>query len=285
MSPRPRSWALVRAVEAVRSTDPAQVESALAQFSGTRRWLKPLAFAAGTVAIVFDGVVLLLRHWQLTLLQIVPACWIWAMTWNLKGHFLSNRHLPTDIGPVAAISVVLAAQLAYWCNATFAYTMLQGDTTNIAAAFREARPHWRLIGGLALLTGALQATIWLLMPYMRLRWFWIALLVMFVVQIYLFIAIPSWLLAVEKFGTRRDRVTRTGTTGVLSGVASTPGFLFNRIGLLLLGLGSLFWVGVAVVSIGAVLHVTASSSVRVVKMSLRLRPAAAQAPLPPDPGG
>ncbi len=265
-------------MEAVRSTDPAQVESALAQFGGTRRWLKPLAFAAGTVAIVFDGVVLLLRHWQLTVLQIVPACWIWAMTWNLKSHFLSNRHLPTDIGPVLAIAVLLAAQVAYWCNATFAYTMLQGDTTNIRAAFRETRPHWRLIGGLALLTGALQAAIWLLMPYMRLRWFWIALLVMFVVQIYLFIAIPSWLLAVEKVGTRRDRITRTGTTGVLSGVASTPGFLFNRIGLLLLGVGSLFWVGIAVVSIGAVLHVTASSSVRVVKMSVRLRPAAPASP-------
>ena len=52
-----------------------------------------------------------------------------------------------------------------------------------------------------------------------------------------------------------------------------PGFLLNRIGLLLMGTGSLFFVGVAVVSIGAVLHVTASSSVRVVKMSLRLRPA------------
>ena len=285
MSPRTRSWALVRAVEAVRSTDPAQVESALSQLSGKRRWLKPLAYAAGTVAVVFDGVVLLLRHWQLTLLQIVPAGWIWVMSWNLKGHFLSNRHLPTDIGPVMAIAVLLAAQVAYWCNATFAYTMLQGDTPRIGAAFREARPHWRLVGGLALLTGALQATIWLLMPDMRLRWFWIALLVMFVVQIYLFIAIPSWLLAIEKSGTRGDRMTRSLTTGVLSGVASTPGFLFNRIGLLLLGVGSLFWVGVAIVSIGAVLHVTASSSVRVVKMSLRLRPAAAQAPPATDPDG
>jgi hypothetical protein len=279
MSPRLRSLALVRAVEAVRSTDPAQVESALAQLSGGRRWLRPLAYAAGTVAIVFDGVVLLLRHWQLSLLQIVPACWIWVMTWNLKNHFLSNRHIPPGIGPVAVIGVLIAAQVAYWRNATFAYTMIQGDATSTRAAFREARPHWRLVGGLAPLTSALQATIWLLMPYMRVRWFWIALLVMFVVQVYLFIAIPSWLLAVEKSGSRRDHMTRSLTTGVLSGVASTPGFLFNRIGLLLLGVGgAVFWVGVAVVSIGAVLHVTASSSVRVVKMSLRLRPAAAPTP-------
>ena len=94
---------------------------------------------------------------------------------------------------------------------------------------------------------------------------------MYVVQVYLFIAIPSWLLGVRKTGTRQERTIQSMTTGVLSGVASTPGFLFNRIGLLLLG-GSLWIVGVVLVSIAAVLHVTASSSVRVVKMSLRLRP-------------
>jgi hypothetical protein len=279
MSPRPRLRALVGGIEAVRSTDPAQVESALAQLSGKRRWLRPLAYGAGTVAIVFDGVLLLLHNWQLTLLQLFPAIWIGVMTWNLENHFLSRRETPTDVGVGAAIVLLLAAQTAYWCNATFAYTMVQGDAADIRAAFREARPHWRLVGGLALLTGAVQATIWLLMPYMRVSSFWIALLVMFVVQIYLFIAIPSWLLAIEKSGSRRDHMTRSLTTGVLSGVASTPGFLFNRIGLLLLGVGgAVFWIGVVVVSIGAVLHVTASSSVRVVKMSLRLRPAAAPAP-------
>jgi hypothetical protein len=50
-----------------------------------------------------------------------------------------------------------------------------------------------------------------------------------------------------------------------------PGFLLNRIGLLLLG-GGLWIVGAVLVAIGAVLHVTASSSVRVVKLSVRLRP-------------
>jgi len=75
---------------------------------------------------------------------------------------------------------------------------------------------------------------------------------------------------VRRTGTRQERAMQSMTTGVLSGVASTPGFLLNRIGLLLLG-GTLWIVGVVLVSIAAVLHVTASSSVRVVKMSLRLR--------------
>ena len=56
----------MNAAAAVRSTDPATVESALKQLGGRLRWLKPLAYAAGTVAVVFDGVLLLIRNWRLS---------------------------------------------------------------------------------------------------------------------------------------------------------------------------------------------------------------------------
>ena len=262
----------MQATAAVRSTDPAQVETALKDLGGRRRWLAPLVYAAGTVAVVFDGVLVLLRNWRLTLLQLVPAVWIWVMTWNMKHHLVSKPTFSTgEVIPIA-VGVLLAAQVAYWCNATFAYTMAQDGTGDIRDAFRKARPHWRLIGGLALLTGCAQACIWLLMPRLKSDWLWIALLLMFVVQVYLFIAIPCWLLGVRKTGSRGERTTQSLTTGVLSGVASMPGFLLNRIGWLLLGSGALTIVGGALVAVGAVLHVTASSSVRVVKLSLRLRP-------------
>jgi len=249
------------------------VETALKDLGGRRRWLAPLVYAAGTVAVVFDGVLLLLRNWRLTLLQLFPAVWIWVMTWNMKNHLLSKPTFSTGVVVPAAVGVLLAAEIAYWCNATFAYTMAPGATGDIRAAFAEARRRWRLIGGLALLTGGVQAAIWLAMPRLEADWLWIALLVMFVVQVYLFVALPCWLLGVRKTGSRRDRTTQSVTTGVLSGVATMPGFLLNRIGWLLLGSGALVIVGGALVAIGAVLHVTASSSVRVVKLSLRLRPA------------
>jgi hypothetical protein len=266
-----RRQALVRATAAVRSTDPARVEAALKGLGGRRRWLVPLVYAAGTVAVVFDGVLLLLGNWRLTLLQFFPAVWIWAMAWNMKHHLLSKPTLSTGVVIASAIAVPIAAQIAYWCNATFAFTMAQGATGDTRAAFREARGHWRLIGGLALLTGGVQATIWLLVPRLDADWLWVALLAMFVVQIYLFVAIPCWLLGVRKTGSRRDRTTQSVTTSVLSGVAAMPGFLLNRIGWLLLGAGPLGVVGVALLAVGAVLHATASSSMRVVKLSLRLR--------------
>jgi hypothetical protein len=273
MRRRSRRQALVRAAAAVRSTDPASVESALKDLGGRRRWLAPLVYAAGTVAVVFDGVLLLVRNWRLTLLQLFPAAWIWVMTWNLKHHFLSKPSFAPDAVIPIAVGVVVAAQIAYWSNATFAYTLAESATGDIRAAFGEARRHWPLIGGLALLTGGVQGAIWLALPRFEADWLWVALLVMFVVQVYLFIAIPCWLLGVGKIGSRRERTTRSVTTGVLSGVASMPGFLLNRIGLLFLGSGGALWIlGGALVAIGAVLHVTASSSVRVVKLSLRLRP-------------
>lgn len=268
---RSRWQAVVRATAAVRSTDPGAVESALRDLGGKRRWLAPLVYVAGTVAVVFDGVLLLLRNWRLTLLQLFPAFWIWGMTWNMKHHALSKASFSAGAVIAVAIGVLLAAQIAYWCNATFAYTMAQDSVKDIRAAFTDARPHWRLVGGLALLTGSLQAAIWLLMPRFQANWLWIAFFTMFVVQIYLFVAIPCWLLGVRKTGSKRERRTQSVTTGVLGGVAAMPGFLLNRIGWLLLGTG-LWIVGGALVAVGAVLHVTASSSVRVVKLSLRLRP-------------
>ena len=64
-APPRRRWAtIVAAIKAVRATDPDRVRELAAQFGGRSRWLTPLAYAAGTLAIVFDGVVLLLHEWR-----------------------------------------------------------------------------------------------------------------------------------------------------------------------------------------------------------------------------
>jgi len=268
----PGRWAtLVAATKAVRSTDPARVQQLATDLSGRSRVLTPLAYVAGTLAVVFDGIVLLFKSWRLTLLQLVPAAWIYAMTWNIRSHLLARRHPPLSHVELIAAVALITPQLAYWCNATFAYTLTQEGIPKIAPAFEEARTHWRPISGLALVTGAIQAFIWLVLPDWRLSLFWLALVVMFVVQIYLFVALPAWLLRLRKTGSRRERGLQSLTTGALSGVAAVPGYLLNRLGLLLLSVGPLWWVGIGVVAIATVTHVAASSSARVVKMSVRLR--------------
>jgi hypothetical protein len=146
------------------------------------------------------------------------------MTWNMKHHFLSKPTFSTSVVILVAVGVLPAAQVAYWCNGTFAYTMAQSATADIKAAFGEARPHWHLIGGPALLTGGVQAAIWLAMPRLQADWLWVAPLAVFVVQVYLFIAIPCCLPGVRETGSRRDRTTQSLTTGVLGacGDAAVP---------------------------------------------------------------
>jgi hypothetical protein len=274
-------WAtLVATIDAIRTTDPSRIDELVFELSAKYRWLTPLAYVAGTLAVVFDGVLILLRSWRLTLLQLVPATWIWAMSWNLRNHMFAHEKPPVSHTVIVAVVDLLVAQIAYWCNAVFAYTLAQDGPADIRAAYASAKPHWKAISGTALVTGGMSAVTWIVLPHFKLTWFWVALAGIFVLQIYLFVALPVWLLRIKKTGTRKERGLRSLTTGVLSGIASIPGFLLNRIGLLLLGIGPLWWLGIILLSIGAVIHVTASSSVRVVKMSVHLR--GAGAPTDPD---
>jgi hypothetical protein len=261
----------VAATESVRATNPSRIQELVDDLSGRSRWLEPLAYAAGTLAIVFDGVVLLFREWRLILLQIVSAAWLWAASWNLRSHIFDQKHPPIAHATEIAIGAMVVTQVAYWCNATFAFTLNQDMPIRIRPAFAVARGYWRQITGVALAVGVLQAATWLVLPGVGMSWFWLATAIIFAIQLYMFVALPMWLLRVRKTGTRRDRTIRSLTTGVLSGVAAIPGFLLNRIGLLLMGIGPLWWLGVAIFSFSVVVHVAASSSTRVVKMSVKLR--------------
>lgn len=282
------AWAtLVRAVQAARRLDSASVQEELQRMGQRRRWLAPLTYAAATIALVFDGVLILLRNWRLLLLQLVPAAWIWVMTRELKAHVFAGHDLPTLYADLVAGGVLVVAQISYWCNATFAFAVAGEEGTGIADAFRQARSRWRLISGVALLTGSAQAAVWLFLDG---NWLTVGLVTMLVVQIYMFIAVPAWLVgAPSRAASRRQKAEQTLTTGVLSGVASTPGFLLNRIALLILGIPTVGFIGFILLAISAVLHVTASSSVRVVKLSIRLKSPGAESsgdppPASPHPG-
>ena len=95
---RARPWsALRRLIRAIADVDPAEMEPAARQLGESRRILTPLAWAAGTVVLLIRGIKLLVLNWRLSLIQLVPAAWVWVVTWDLKQHLLhgaSFRHLP-----------------------------------------------------------------------------------------------------------------------------------------------------------------------------------------------
>ena len=75
----------------IHDGDEEMVESAVIAFSQSRRMFAPLAFVVGAFIMLFDGLKLLVTNWRLTVVQILPAMWIWLATADLKAHVLHGR--------------------------------------------------------------------------------------------------------------------------------------------------------------------------------------------------
>ena len=79
------------------------------RLSRVRPWLAPLTLAIGAFAMLFDGVKLLFTNWRLTLVQVLPAMWIWAAMYDLKLHVSPWRDKAFHVltGPAVVIPIVL----------------------------------------------------------------------------------------------------------------------------------------------------------------------------------
>ena len=93
----PRVRSLVRAIE---DNDEAKVEQAILRLSSSRRVFAPLAFAIGAFVMLYDGLRLLVSNWRLTLVQMLPAMWIWLAMFDLKAHTLHGNSFNVLRGPV-----------------------------------------------------------------------------------------------------------------------------------------------------------------------------------------
>lgn len=267
--------ALRRLIRAVVDLDPVAMEAATRQLGESKPLLAPLAWAAGTLVLVLTGVKLLILNWRLSLVQLVPAAWVWLATWNLKQHVFhgaSFRHPPVIVvvGVMALIVAVTVA--AIWCNAVFAFAIDGPPPPRISTAVARAGDHARAIVGWGVLTGGGLALVSVIVPRIAGRWvFSVLMSVMLGVMLILFVAVPARIL-----GVRRKRlpltesIGRAATGGALSAVAMGPAFVLDRVGLLLLGRPGLQVLGFLLLSAGAALYAAAMSSVRAVKLSMRL---------------
>jgi len=78
---------------AVADADPGQIEAAALRFGESRAYLAPVAWAAGTLVLVLRGARLLVLNWRLSLIELVPAAWVWVAMWDLKRHGLRAEPL------------------------------------------------------------------------------------------------------------------------------------------------------------------------------------------------
>ncbi len=275
--------ALGRLVDAIRRGDDAAVERAVLQLSQRRRWLAPLGMIVGAFLMLFQGLKLLFTNWRLTLVQIIPAMWIWVAMLDIKIHVLHGKQFHVIRGPLlipCVLGVTALTAASFYLNGVFAFAISKPGPPRIRPAFRDANHHMRTILawgcaiGLALAFSALIATRWGHWPFV------ISQSIVVGVMMLCYLAVPSRIVGIDrKSQSRRDSLAATCVGGAVGAVVCSPPYLLGRLGILMLGWQYLFWPGVLLIVIGATLQTGVTSAVKAVKFSAKLvgSPAAAAA--------
>ena len=274
-------------IGAVRDSDLAAVEAGVLRLSRSRRWLAPLALAVGAFAMLFEGVKLLFTNWRLTLVQVLPAMWIWAAMLDLKAHVLHGKTFHELTGPIViplvlAVAVVTAA--SFFLNAVFAFAISGPGRPEIRPAFAKARSHLVVVLSWGLAVGLALGLSTVVFPRWRRPWFGLCLSIVIGVMMVCYVAVPARLIGVKNTHSKRDKLTASAVGGAIGAVVCTPPYVLGRIGLVMLSSHTLFIFifGCIVIAFAAALQAGATSAVKAVKMSAKL--VGAHGPAPGDDG-
>src|SRR5262249_9167375 len=105
---------IAAATRAVADADPAEIESTARQLGESRRYLAPVAWTAGAIVLLVRGIKLLALNWRLSLIELVPAAWVWLVMWDLRQHHLrSDAFRQITLGGTTVLAVLaIAASIA-----------------------------------------------------------------------------------------------------------------------------------------------------------------------------
>ncbi len=264
---------LSRLVEAINRSDDDAVERAVLQLSKSRRWLAPLAMIVGAFLMLFQGLRLLFTNWRLTLVQIVPAMWIWIAMLDIKIHVLHGKQFHVLRGPIlipCVLGVTAVTAASFYLNGVFAFAISAPGQPKIRPAFGQAKLHLRVILawgcaiGLALAFSALIATRWGHWPFA------ISQSIVVGIMMLCYLAVPARIVGIQKTRNTRDKLAATAIGGAIGAVVCSPPYLLGRLGILMLGWHYLFWLGIVLIVIGATLQTGVTSAVKAVKFSAKL---------------
>jgi hypothetical protein len=269
-----------RLVRAIQDDDEAAVDAVL-ELSRSRRVFAPLAFTVGAFAMLFDGLRLLLSNWRLTIVEVLPAVWIWLAMYDLKAHVLHGKSFNVLRGPVLipiGLAIIAITAASFFLNAVFGFAIAGERPPQVRPAFVQARDHLRpivLSGSVVGLALALATTV---VPRWRHPWFALCLGIVIGVMTVCYVAVPSRLIGVKPTYSKRDKLMASALGGALSATVCTPPYLLGRLGILMLGSRALLIPGIFVLAFGFTLQAGATGAVRAIKMGARLATGSA-----PDP--
>src|SRR5271170_1749550 len=189
-----------RLVIAIREGDETMVEKSVLALSERSRWLAPLALLVGAFAMLFQGVKLLFTNWRLTLVQILPAMWIWAAMLDLKAHALHGKEFHLLRGPFLWLVLLVIAGLtagSFFLNGVFAFAISKPGKPEIRPAFAEARGHLRTILAWGVLVGLALGFATMVVDRWGKLWFSLTLSIVVAVMMVAYVAVPARLIGVK----------------------------------------------------------------------------------------
>jgi hypothetical protein len=276
-------------VRAIQENDEARIEEAILRLSESRRVFAPLGFAVGAFVMLFSGLRLLVTNWRLTLVQLLPAIWIWVAMFDLKAHVLHGKSVTVLRGPVLIPIVLLIVAItiaSFFLNAVFAFAVSRPGRPEVRPAVAQARQHVRPIVASGAVVGALLAFSTMIVTRWGRPWFTISLGIVVGVMMVCYVAVPSRLIGVKPpKQSRRDKLSGAAVGGALSVTVCTPPYLLGRLGILALGSSAVvvFILGLFAVSVGVTLQAGATGAVRAIKMSATLTAARRPRDAPASP--
>jgi hypothetical protein len=225
--------------------------------------------------MLFQGLKLLLTNWRLTLVQIIPAMWIWVAMLDIKVHVLHTKGFHILRGPVlvpAILGVTAITAASFYLNGVFAFAIADGGEPQIRPAFAKAKAHlrtilaWGISVGLALSFSALIATRWGAWSFV------ISQSIVVGIMMLCYLAVPARMVGIDtkKGRSRRDKLAATAVGGAVGAVICSPPYTLGRLGILMLGWHGFFWLGVVFIVIGVALQTGVTSAVKAVKFSAKL---------------
>ena len=265
-----RVGALVRAIE---ESDAARIEEAVLRLSRSRRVFSPLVFAIGAFALLFDGLRLLVSNWRLTLVQVLPAVWIWVAMLDLRLHVLHGHSFNVLRGPILIpiiLAIVAITVASFFLNAVFAFAITRPGRPEIRPAVAQARRHLIPIVVSGAVVGLLLALSTTVVTRWGRPWFTLSLGIVIGVMMVSYVAVPARLIGVKKTQSRRDKLTTSFVSSVLGATVCAPPYILGRIGLLMLGSSALLIPGIVLIALGVTLQAGATGAVRAIKMSASL---------------
>ncbi|MGN6217823.1 MAG: hypothetical protein ACTHN7_12870 [Solirubrobacterales bacterium] len=269
-------WRRLRPLgQAIGRGDEERILAILLDLGRANRGLAPFTFAFGGVAMLLAGLRVLLQNWRLTLVQVLPAMWVWLAMYDLRLHLVKGDTMPEVRGAVLVpiFAATIAGTIAcYFLNAVFAFAVAQPGRPDVRRAFREARAHPAAIvawGGTVGLALALATT---LVSRSQPPWFALSLGIVVAVLMVTYVAVPARLIGASRQHSPRERLSAATIGAAIGLLVSAPPYLLGRIGLLMLGSKLLFVPGIAFLAVGAILQAGATGAVKAVKVSARLHP-------------